>query len=227
MINSRGTYKKAAYEQAITFRKRGFTYTEIAKICGVSRGTISNWLAKESFSQEIAKSNKERAYKENVSRIKLVNKSRMAERNAKYKEILRLAETEYRHYSNSPLFIAGLTLYKCIGDHANSNLIRLTSCNPDLHRLFLKFSLEFLGVDKSELKFWLLLYPSHDEVRCMKHWSKKTGISVGNFYKNQTVKGRSNKETLHFGVGNTIIGNTLLKKKLIHWVELLTKDLHK
>ena len=227
MINSRSVYKKAAYEQAIAFRKRGFTYTEIAKICAVSRGTVSNWLAKEGFSQQIAQSNKERAYKENAGRIKLVNKARMAERNAKYKDILRIAETEYKHYRSSPLFISGLTLYKCIGDKANSNLIRFTNYNPDLHRLFLKFSLEFLGIEKTELKFWLLLYPTHDEIKCMKYWSKKTGISVGNFYKNQTVENRSNKETLHFGVGNTIIGNTLLKKKLIHWVELLTKDLSK
>ena len=45
-------YKQAAYEQAVAFRKRGFTYSEIAKICNVSKGTVSNWLRHETFSQD-------------------------------------------------------------------------------------------------------------------------------------------------------------------------------
>jgi predicted transcriptional regulator len=225
MSLSRGTYKKEAYEQAIAFRKRGFTYTEIAKICDVSRGTVSNWLAKEGFSKEIAKKNKERAYKENVSRIKVVNKARSAERSLQYKEILRLAETEYRNYRASPLFISGLMLYVCEGDQVNPNLIRFTSHNSESHSIFIRFVVDFLGVNKADIRFWLLLYQNQDEIKCMKHWSKKTTLSVANFYKNQYVDKRGNKQTLHFGVGNTIIGSTLLKKKLMHWLELIKKDL--
>ena len=227
MTNSRGRYKKEAYEQAIAFRKRGFTYTEIAKICDVSRGTVSNWLANEGFSKKVAKTNKDRAYKENVGRIKLVNKARNVERATQYKEMLRLAETEYKHYSTSPLFIAGLMLYISHGDAKHPNLIRLTTSNTDLHSIFIRFAVEYLGVEKSSIKFWLLLYPAHDEVKCMKYWSRKIGVSVSQFYKNQVVESRGNKQTLHFGVGNTIIGSTLLKKKLMHWVNLASKDLQK
>ena len=225
MTNSRGTYKKEAYEQAIAFRKRGFTYTEIAKICDVSRGTVSNWLANEGFSKQVAKTNKARAYKENVGRIKLVNKARNVERKTQYKEMLRLAETEYKHYATSPLFMAGLMIYLSDGDSKNLNLIRLSSNNPDLHSIFLRFSEEYLGVERKGVKFWLLLYPIHNEIKCMKHWSRKIGISVSQFYKNQFVESRSNKKALHFGFGNTIIGSTLLKKKLMHWIKLASKDL--
>ncbi|KXJ99054.1 MAG: hypothetical protein UZ19_OD1000554 [Parcubacteria bacterium OLB19] len=227
MTNLRSKYKKEAYEQAIAFRKRGFTYTEIAKICDVSRGTISNWLANEDFSKQVAKSNRERTYKENVARIKLVNKARNAERSSQYKEILRLAETEYKHYVTSPLFVFGLTTYMFNGDQKNPHLIRLTNRDNDLHRLFISFAIDFLGVEKADIRFWLLLYPAHDEIKCLKHWSKKTGLSIASFYRSQIVEKRSNKETLHFGVGNTIIGSTLLKKKLSHWVALLKKDLQK
>ncbi|MCB9811180.1 MAG: helix-turn-helix domain-containing protein [Candidatus Nomurabacteria bacterium] len=226
MVNSRVTYKKEAYEQAIAFRKRGFTYTEIAKICDVSRGTVSNWLKDEGFSKRIAKTNLDRAYKDNVGRIKLVNKARNAERTAQYKEILRLAETEYKHYLNSPLFVSGLMLYRCEGDMKHKNLIRLTTGQTELHSIFIKFATEFLGVEKSSFRFWLLLYPDMDEVKAMKHWSRKIKLSVSQFYKNQFINGGS-KKALHFGVGNTIIGSTLLKKKLMHWLELASKDLQK
>ncbi len=227
MTLSRGTYKKEAYEQATAFRKRGFTYTEIAKICDVSRGTISNWLAKEEFSKQVAKTNKLQAAKDNKERIKLVNKARNAERNTQYKEILRLAETEYKNYRSNPLFVAGLMLYLSIGDNKQSNLIRITNNQTELHNVFIKFATEYLGVEKSSIHFWLLLYPEHNEVKCMKHWSRKINVNVGQFYKNQVVISRSNKQALHFGVGNTIIGSTLLKKKLLYWIELALKDLQK
>ncbi len=230
MTNLRGQYKKEAYEQAIAFRKRGFTYTEIAKICDVSRGTVSNWLKDEGFSKQIAETNKKRAYKENVGRIKLVNKARNAERNNQYKTVLRLAGTEYKNYRTSPLFMAGLTIYLCEGDLKDKNVIRLASSRPELHKIFISFAVEYLGVEKSDIRFWLLLYPDMDEVKCMKYWSRKIGVSVSQFYKNQVLNrsdNKNNKKTLHFGVGNTIIGSTLLKKKLQCWADLASKGLQK
>jgi transcriptional regulator with XRE-family HTH domain len=220
-----GHYKKAAYEQAVAFRKRGFTYSEIAKICGVSVGTISAWLKPLPFSSDITAQNKVRAAQENKKRMVSINRARTAERAKQYDQVVRMAETEYQNYRQSPLFSAGLMLYVSEGDINHPRLIRLTNSRPELHAVFVKFLLTYLGVEKSVIKFWLLLYPDLDEVVCMKHWSKKTGISVAQFYKNQVIKSRSNKPTLHFGVGNTIIGNTLLKQKLTKWVLLLQKEL--
>jgi transcriptional regulator with XRE-family HTH domain len=218
-------YKQEAYEQAVQFRKRGFTYSEIAKICDVSVGTVSNWLAKETFSKVVAKDNATKAIAQNKKRLALINKARTTERKSQYAEVVRLAEIEYKNYRTSPLFIAGVMLYISSGDTQNSRLIRMTSSQTELHRIFIRFITTYVGVEKQSIRFWLLLYPDLDEVTCMKHWCKKTGLSAGQFYKNQVIEGRSAKRTLHFGVGNTIIGSTLLKKKLMKWVELASKDL--
>ncbi len=218
-------YKGEAYEQALAFRRRGFTYTEIAKICSVSRGTVSNWLKHEPFSKVVAKDNKKQAVAQNTKRLALINKARVAERKHQYSEITRLAEVEFKNYRSSPLFIAGLTLYMTAGDQENPRLIRLSGSRPQLHKLFLRFLTGYLGVPKASIRFWLLLYPDLDEVACMKHWCQKTTLSPAQFYKNQVITGRAGKETLHFGVGNTIIASTLLKKKLSHWVTLLEKEL--
>jgi transposase-like protein len=220
-------YKQDAYEQALAFRKRGFTYSEIAKICDVSVSTLSNWLAHEPFSKKIAVGNAEKATAQNTKRLALINKARNTERKSQYNEVVRLAEIEYKNYRTSSLFIAGLMLYASVGDAQNDRLIRLTSSKTDLHRIFIRFLTTYLGVEKSAIRFWLLLYPDLNEVTCMKHWCKKTGLSVGQFYKNQVIQGRSTKRTLHFGVGNTIIGSTLLKRKLMKWIELATKELEK
>lgn len=220
-----GTYKPEAYEQAIQFRRRGFTYTEIAKICAVSRGTVSNWLKNEDFSQVVAKDNQKKAAFDNTKRLSLINKARTTERKNQYEAIVKTAETEYKHYRTSPLFIAGLALYMSIGDLSDERLIRITNRNAELHRIFIKFVLEYLGVEKSSIHIWLLLYLDLDEVTCMKYWIKKTGLNASHFYKNQVVRGRSNKPTLHFGVGNTIIGSTLQKRKLETWLKLAAKEL--
>jgi transcriptional regulator with XRE-family HTH domain len=220
-------YKEAAYQEALAFRRRGFTYREIAKICNVSVSTLSNWLANESFSKQVAKDNALKATKENTKRLSLINKARITERKNQYAEVTRLATIEYQNYRHNPLFIAGLMLYVSEGDNQNDRLIRMANSRTDLHRIFIRFVTTYLGVEKRKIKFWLLLYPDLDEVTCMKHWCKKTGLSPSQFYKNQVIEGRSHKRTLHFGVGNTIIGSTLLKKKLMKWIELATKELEK
>lgn len=225
MLVSRGKYKKEAYEQAIAFRKRGFTYTEIAKICGVSTGTVSAWLKPLPFSQIITIQNKAKAAVDNKRRMISINKARTSERAKQYIEVVRLAEIEYQNYRLAPLFMAGLMLYFGEGDKTHPRLIRLANSQPEIHQIFVRFLTTYLGVDKQSIRFWLLLYPDLDEVKCMKHWSKKTGISVSQFYKNQVIQGRSLKPTLHFGVGNTIIASTHLKKKLNRWIELALSEL--
>lgn len=218
-------YKQEAYEQALAFRRRGFTYAEIAKICDVSVSTLSNWLAHEPFSKKVAEDNTNKANVQNTKRLALINKARNTERKGQYAEITRLAEVEYKNYRNTPLFIAGLMLYVSEGDNQNDRVIRLTNSRTELHRIFIRFLTTYLGVEKRSIRFWLLMYPDLDEVTCMKHWCKKTGLSAGQFYKNQVIQSRSTKSTLHFGVGNTIVSNILLKKKLQRWSALLLKDL--
>ena len=90
-------YKQDAYEQALAFRKRGFTYSEIAKICDVSVSTLSNWLAHEPFSKLVALDNADKATMQNTKRLALINKARNTERKVQYAEITRLAEIEYKN----------------------------------------------------------------------------------------------------------------------------------
>ena len=209
---------------ATQFRKRGFTYSEIAKICGVSKSTVSNWLAKKAFSKKVKKDNIQKAARENVKRITLVNKARNAERKARYSEAVRSADTEFKHYKDNPLFVAGLMLYLASGDKNDHSRIRLSSNDPHEHRIFLRFLLEFMGLEKKQVKFWLLLPAGHNNETQMKLWSKKTGLSVAQFGKTQFLASGS-KNPLHNGTGNTIIGSTVLKMKLNRWIERILKEL--
>ena len=215
--------KSVQFTQAQELRRRGFTYAEIAKIAGVSKSTVSNWLSRETWSENIKTSNQKRAARENSKRISLLNKARGNQYKKLYTEAERSATTEFKHYKNSPLFIAGLMVYVSAGDAA-SNTIRLSVTNTDMHRIFIGFVCEFLGVPREKVRFWLLFYPTHTPLVCAKHWSKEIKIPLSQFHRYQIIE-TSTKTTLHFGVGNTIIGGAVLKKKLMKWIELALKEL--
>lgn len=215
------------YDQVISLRKRGFTLEEVARYCDISKSTASEWLKDKAFSDLVTKQNVKRAGAENAKRLKLINKARNVERTARYREAVRSAETEYKHYKKDPLFTAGLTLYFGEGDNKHKRLIRLANANMEVHKVFIRFLTEYLGIKRDMIHFWILLYPDHDETKCMKKWSKTVGIGYSQFHKNQVIQHKSSKRTLHYGVGNTIIGSTVLKCKLNRWIELAVKELSK
>ncbi|MBP6881277.1 MAG: hypothetical protein KBC35_01495 [Candidatus Pacebacteria bacterium] len=215
------------YEQAISLRKRGFTLAEIAKYCDISKSTASEWLKNKAFSSEVTKQNVKRAGAENAKRLKLINKARNSERANKYSEVLKSADVEFKHYQDNPLFVAGIMLYIGEGDIRHRRLIRIANARMNVHKIFIRFATEFLGVEKKKIRFWILLYPDPSEEICMKKWQKATSLPYSQFYKNQVIQGKSNKRTLQYGVGNTIIGSTALKYKLNRWIELTMKKLAK
>ncbi len=217
--------KKAEREQAVSLRRRGFTYREIAKLTGVSVSTVSLWLSRETWSVAVKEDNIRRSARENGKRISLLNTVRGNQYKKQYAAAERSAVTEYKHYKSNPLFIAGLMLYVGEGDNGNSHLIRITSSKMATHKVFIAFLGEFLGVSREKIRFWVLLYPDLDPDTCIQTWSKELNLPSAQFHKYQVVEGRSTKRTLQSGVGNTIIGSTVLKKKLMKWIELALQDL--
>ncbi len=217
--------KKVEKTQAIELRKRGFSYQEIAKYTNVSVSTVSAWLSSEKWSQKITEDNQKRASKENSKRISLLNKARGNQYKKLYAEAERSAITEYKHYKTNPLFIAGLMLYLGEGDTGDSRLIRLANIKIDIHRIFIAFLELFLGVPREKIRFWVLLYPDLDPEKCSSVWSKSLKLPLSQFHKYQVLQGKSTKRVLQYGVGNTIIGSAVMKKKLMKWIELALADL--
>lgn len=213
------------YQKARDFRKRGFSYTEIAKIVGVSRGTLSNWLGKQSFSKKVRQDNEVKARRENVKRLSLLNKAKQNERDKRSKEALQSAVTEFKHYRHLPHFMAGVALYMASGDMLINRPIRLSDSRSEVHRIFIKFLVDFLGVDKPSIHCWLAIPKGTSEAKSVAEWSKMLKIPHTQFYKSQQLS--PTDKALRKTVGNTIIGDTLLKQKLQKWIELATKELSK
>jgi len=216
-------HNQDTYDQAVSLRKRGFTLAEIAKYCDISKSTASKWLQNKPFSATVTKQNTARAGQENAKRLRLITKARSSERTARAKDVAASAKVEFKNYEMNPEFRSGLMAYIAAGDTVDENKIRLSSSSLFLHRQFISFAKDFLAVDAKKIHLWLLLYAGVNEEKAMKQWSKQTKVPFGQFYKNQYVKNSPSKP-LHFGVGNTIIGSTYHKQKLLTWVQLAEKQ---
>jgi transcriptional regulator with XRE-family HTH domain len=211
------------YEQVISLRKRGFTMQEIARYCDISKSTASKWLKNEVFSAAVTTTNSQRAGVENAKRLRLIAKSRGTERKARFKDTQASALVEFKNYQSNPAFRSGLMAYIAAGDVTDENKVRLSSTSLFLHRTFITFAQDFLGVEKKRVHIWLLLYRGVNEEKAMKQWSKILRLPLGQFYKNQYVQ-NAPKQALHFGAGNTIIGSTYHKQKLLTWVQQAEKQ---
>lgn len=209
-------------QEAENLRRRGFTLEEIAKYCDISKSTASKWLKNKPFSDAVTIQNKRRVGAENAERLRLIAKARASERKNRYKDAENAARTEFRNYQSNPAFIAGLMVYVSAGDKKDLRTIRLSHVDVKLHRMFIRFSEQFLGVSRESIHLWLQLYAGISEESAMKYWSKQTKVPYSQFYKNQYVHTQA-KDPLHFGVGNTIIASTYHKQKLLAWVQLAQK----
>ncbi len=217
-------HKSAQYSEASQLRRRGFTYTEIAQIVGVSKSTVSTWFSHETWSISVANDNKKRAAKENSKRIGLLNKARGNQLKKQYAEAERAAAISFKHYKHSPAFIAGVMLYAALGDCSTTSQIRISTARKEIHRIFVTFAQEYLGVSRENIRFWLLLYPTHSPVKVSRIWARAIHVPIAQFHRYQVLESQNNTETLHDGVGNTIIGSAVLKRTLLTWVALAEKE---
>ncbi len=215
---------KKKLEIATHYRKSGFSYSQIAKLCGVSKSTVSKWLSNEQFSKKVKEENLLRSRRENAVRLKLMNKAREKQQQRYYKEAEKTAVTEFRHYKHSHLFTAGLAVYISLGSLDTKQPIRLSTSRQEAHRIFIAFAREFLGVTNKDVRFWLACDSEQSVNDCEKRWSKVIGVPVSKFHRTQINHRNKQGSTLHFGVGNTIIGKLVLKRKLQVWVKSALKQ---
>jgi transcriptional regulator with XRE-family HTH domain len=210
-------------KQALTFRKRGFTYDEIAKLCGVHKSTVARWCRGKRFSKQIAKDNAARAARDNAQRTSLLSKARQAERKRSYQAAKQSADTEFTYHRSDPLFMCGVLLYRAAGDLSNPNLLRVTSQDWLVHRTWQLFLGKYLGVPREKMRFYLVLYQNHEQKKVEKTWARHLMFPVERFGKTQILEQQAKR--LHNGTGSTIIGSTVLKIKLNRWMELAEKQL--
>ena len=211
--------------KAFYLRRSGKTYSQISQDLSVSKGTLSDWFSKCSWSQDIKNRNDDKNIIISKERINKLNVGRKLSLIIKYKKAEIEATQEWKRFKKDPFFIAGLMLYWGEGDKSlNNHMVRISNADFGILKIFKIFLLKYCSVKAEKIKVWILFYENLDDALLKERWSKELQIPFENFYKSQLIQGRHKKRKLLYGVGNLIIGNKFLKVKILKWIELASQE---
>ena len=210
--------------KAFELRKEGRSYREIEAVLGVSRSTLSEWFRNVEWSKHVRKTNDIRSIVVSREHIIKMNSARKSRLDSLYKETSENAARDFEQYKHEPLFMAGLMIYAGEGDKRSPNLVRISNSEFYLHKIFIRFALKYIGVEREDLRCALLLYPEHTVEECTEKWSLELDLKRSQFHKPQIIVGKEVKKRLQFGVGMSILSSTRLKKRVLTWLELCAKD---
>lgn len=206
-------------EKIFELRRAGKSYNEIGKTFNISKGTLWKWFKEDSSLDRVTVQNGEKS--KSLDGLLKMREARRQALSLSYASSRDAGRAEFLELSRNSLFIAGLCLYWGEGDKKSRGHIRITNIEPKLVKIFILFASHVLGVDKSKIKISLLLYPDLDVNICLRYWEESLGLSSENFYKPSIIQGRHKINRLHYGVCCAGFSSTLLKQKLLVWLEMI------
>jgi len=218
--------------RAIEFRRKGYSYQEIAKSLEVSKSTAYYWTKQVRLSKraqrKIEKKIKDAIRKGIVAYNKKYAKIRSQEaiqrktkwKEKAYKEILQ----ELKTLSRRDLMLLSIAIYWAEGYTRSKNVVRVSNSDPFIIRLMMRFFQEICQVPKEKIRATVHLYPQADIRKALRYWSKVTGLPMEQFTKPQVQISRSSKRKrdshrLPYGTLHLNISSTELTWKIKGWIQ--------
>src|SRR3989338_3445062 len=171
--------------KAIKLRKAGYSYSMIKNKTGISKSTLSNWLATIPFipNEEVLKK---------IGKAKL--KSSLFKQNQKMAEVVEMraiAAKELGQLTKRDLWLLGIGLY--LGEGTKSfELVRIVNSDPQIIKIAMKWFREMCGLVDENFNPFVHAYPDNDIREAMNYWSKVTGVPIKQFGRTQ-IYTRNNK----------------------------------
>ncbi|MBU3901397.1 hypothetical protein KJ590_03730 [Patescibacteria group bacterium] len=214
---------KTIKNNALHLRNKGYSYNLIAAKLKVSKSTLSCWLKDVPFSPNNLV----------LKRIKtgpfISGQKSHEKRVINILKIKSLAKKELGIISKRDLWMVGIGLY--IGEGSKIyETIRIINSDPKVIALAIKWFKHICNLEIDNITIAIHLYPDNDVKKCLKFWSKITGLPIEQFRKTQIDK-RQDKSTkkkrkLPYGTAHLTIvsnGNTdygvNLHRKITGWIE--------
>jgi hypothetical protein len=213
-------------EKCHILRSQGKSYNTIVKETGVSKSTLSFWFSGTIPGTALISGNPAAAKLNAKERLLAYHAKRKVD--LRHKEFANLiaAQKDFERFKKHPLFMAGLMLYAGSGDKANRQLVRLSSSDPLLIVVFVRFMRKYFPIEtKDKMKLTILSYEDHHIPTIEGYWLKMTGLQRENLYKTQVIKGRKKTKRLPYGLGNVSISNRIAKVRILEFLRLSIKVL--
>lgn len=206
--------------KAIKLRKKGYSYSQIKKILGVSKSTLSNWLNNYPLSKKRISELRDNNPKRIERYISTMRKKREHGLSLSYEKV----KKDIGSISDRDLFIAGFFLYWAEGGKTRRNTLVLTNTDPNMIKNYLSW-LKLLKVSKDKLKVKLNLYKDMNVDREISFWSRELGIDREKFYKvsvkNSKMVDLTYKNNFNHGTCNIILHDTNITSYVLMGIKFI------
>jgi len=225
----RSKYRKSI----IRLRQCGRSYNEIARILGISKGTVSYWLrgirlthvARKRLEKNIDNARKKGLFAFNIMRSRAIKRENIMIRQAARQEIKKL--------SLKDLFLVGVALYWAEGtksENIRTSDARLSFANSDPHMIaiFMRFIRENLKISDVRVRAAIHIHPNLGRRSAVQYWSKVTGLPGDHFVIiNRTSRAsryRRPLRSLPYGTVHIRINDRKLFFRMNGWIDGLSRS---
>ncbi len=206
-------------QRARELRRQGWSYNDILKEVGVSKGTLSLWLRDIPLTDEQIAGLQCRQL---AGREKFIKNERVR-RDTRWADFHKEAEEEYATFSQDPDFMFGLALYIGEGSKTQQNTLCLSNCDPRVIQKGLKFFLK-IGLPYQSLRCAVHLHPGLCVETAERYWQEVTGLPKAQFHKTTEAASRASsgrKVNLQvYGTCHIKANHTKIRQKLSCWMTL-------
>ena len=222
-------------QKAIELRKKGKSYSQIAKELCLSKSTLSYWLNGIKLSKNAQNILAERSYRKSTEALIKRNKNQTALAAERANEIRNLAKKEFRKLVKKPLFLAGISLYWAEGykkgaEGSKWKCVDFANSDPEMIVIMMHFFLKTCGIGISKIKAQLIAHENVDINSAVDYWSIKTKIPKNNFIKTfisikrKSSNKRKNSNLTH-GTLHIRINDVSFFFRVIGWIDGLKEYL--
>lgn len=229
MRNDKGT--------AFKLRLSGKSYSEIQRILGVPKSTLSSWFSNLQLSDHLRNQILSRAHKKSVAALIRHNKMQTTLAVRRKSEIVSTARQEIHSLTKDNIFFIGAALYWAEGykrpqvrngRELTNHSVSFTNSDPGIVLLFLRFLREVCGVSDDKIKADIRIYQHLNADETLEYWAKITKIRRENFGKvyygvSKSSLGKRPYNRLPFGTIQIRVNNTKLFHRIMGWIEGLKK----
>ncbi len=190
-------------QQALKLRLQGKSYTEINKLLGIPKGTLSDWFTGLELSEKAKDKIKLKVYEGSLKGLLKKNRlqTHRAQQNAGV--IRNESAKKIGKLSQRDLLILGASLYWAEGykrtiikngKERTYHPVSLSNSDPALIVIFLQFLRKVCRVDDSKIHAGLRIFQHHNDGQLLDFWSNLTKIPKERF------------EKFYYGVSKSSLG---------------------
>lgn len=186
------------HEKALALRRQEMSYSQIKKILGVSKSTLSDWLKDYPLSKERIRELRDW----NEQRIERCRETKRKKKEKRLNGFYQKQKRVIFPLSKRELYLSGLFLYWGEGSKGQLTNLSISNSDPSIIIFFIYWLGKSLFIPKKKMRVHLQLYNDMNIEKETKFWSKTLKIPLSQFSRPHVKKSSSERINHKGGFGH-------------------------